>query len=561
MDPTPLPVSKAVSPSSLPQAMKNPERRKTARTTPEGLVYISFEPENGGIVLNVSEEGLCFNAVAPMQQTGKIRVCFSADSHKIEAECEVAWTDETQMTGGLRFNALSAVAREQIGNWTKQASADRHAERAVPPLRAFSVLSALRADTDTLPEGSPRLEVLSPEVRGFGRLGAFSRGLVTGVLLSTIVGGALLFHAYRRQFGEALIRLGEHFGGKPQLQTASQTPVQILVSPAATRPQLQTVSPAPAPTPAPHKTKPQLQTVSPPAPVMVPVPAIKPQLQTVSPVLAPIPVPAHEKLQSPPVTEAVKSQPPKLASVVPAEAVSATAPATAPPPPPGAPTTSPIANKPGQLAQPGSAPTANIHVQQLGAGNQPSGNPEDSVELGADIPLGKYFELGNFRDEPEANMAAARLAQAGFHAVVVQKARLWTKSYHVLAGPYGNKHESEAARRNLKSSGFTPRTLARKSRSLTLLSSRSRFDGRFFPIGDVVVSWEPYSPDAIVKFVRSGVVVATVQGKWVNRDLPYVTDTIVYRMAGQGSRTLLEIRFSHASQTLVLADYTPQIVF
>jgi hypothetical protein len=543
--------------------MKKPERRKTARTTPEGLVYISFEPDNGGIVLNVSEGGLCFNAVAPIQQTGKIRVCFSADSHKIEAECEVAWSDETQRTGGLRFNVLSAAAREQIGNWTKQASADRQPERAAPPLQAFSVLSALRADTDALSEGSPRLEVLSPEVRGSGRLGAFSRGLVTGVLLSMIVGGALLFHAYRRQFGEALIRLGEHFGGKPQLQTAAQAPAQILVSPAATRPQLHTVSPAPAPTPVlPHETKPQLPTVSPPPPVMVPAWAAKTQLHTVSPVPAPIPVPAHEKLQSPPVTETVKSQPPRLESVAPANAVSATAPATSPPTPPGAaPTSSPIANKPGELAQPRSAPTGDIHVQQLEARNQPRGNPEDSVELGTGIPLGKYFELGKFRDEPEANRAAARLAQAGFHAVVVQKARLWTKSYHVLAGPYGNKYEAEAARRNLKSSGFTPRTLARKSRSLTLLSSRSRFDGTFFPMGDVVVSWEPYSPDAIVRFVKSGVVVTTVQGKWVNCDLPYVTDAIVYRMAGHGSRTLLEIRFSGASQTLVLADYAREIVF
>ena len=563
MDPAPLPVSEAVSPLPLPQARKNPERRKTARTTPEGLVYVSFEPDNGGIILNVSEGGLCFNAVAPIPLTGKIRVCFLADSHKVEAECEVAWTDETQRTGGLRFNVLSAAAREQIGNWTKQASADGQPERAVPPLRALSLLDALRVDKDAPPEGSPRPEGLAPEVSGFGRLGAFSRGLATGVLLSTIVGGALLFHAYRRQFGEALIRLGEHFGGKPQLQTTTQTPAQIPVSPAATRPQLHTLSPAPAPTPLlPRATKAQLQTLSPLSQVMVPASAVKPQPQTVSPVPAPIPVPAHEKLQSPPVTDTVKAEPPKLEPMAPVSAVLAGAPVTPTPTPPGTPpTSSPVANQPGELAQPRSVPTGDMHVQQLEARNQPNGNPEDFVELGTGIPLGKYFELGKFRDEPEARMAAARLAQARFHAVVVQKARLWTKSYHVLAGPYGNKYEAEAARRNLTSSGFTPRTLARKSRSLTLISSRSRFDGRFSSIGDVVVSWEPYSPDAIVRFVKSGVVVATVPGKWVNRDIPYVTDAIVYRMAAHGSRTLLEIRFSGASQTLVLGDYARQIVF
>ena len=159
MDPTPQPVSELISPSALPQSVRTQERRKTVRAAPNGLIYISFDQDdNGGIVLNVSEGGLSFSAVAPMKQTGKIRVWFSADSHKIEADCEVAWTDETQRTGGLRFNGLAPAAREQIRNWTKAVGVDRPPERAVPP-RTLSVL-ATATDTNALPEAHPRLRFL-----------------------------------------------------------------------------------------------------------------------------------------------------------------------------------------------------------------------------------------------------------------------------------------------------------------------------------------------------------------------------------------------------------------
>lgn len=560
MDPTPQPVSELISPSPLPQSVRTQERRKTVRAAPNGLIYISFDQDdNGGIVLNVSEGGLCFSAVAPMKQTGRIRVWFSADSHKIEADCEMAWTDETQRTGGLRFNGLSPAARAQIRNWTKAVGVDRPPEREVPP-RTLSVL-ATAADTNALPDDSPTLEILTPKVRRLRRLGAFSGGLVTGVLLSAILGGVFLFHAYRRQFGEALIRLGEHFGGKA-LQTAPQASAQVSVPPAATKPQPQTLSSAPAPAVVPpHGLKPQLPIEPPPAPPKPPAQAIQPRVQTATAVPSPIPAPARERLPSAPVTEKVKAQAPRLESVAPPNAISTSALTPTSPTTPTAPTSAPVADKTGKPMQPGSALPGEIHVQQLGAENQPSRSPDDFVDLRAGIPLGKYLDLGKFRDPPEANKAANGVAQAGFHAVVALTAGLWTKSYHVLAGPYGNDHEAELAHRNLKSKGFTPRNLTKKSRSLTLFSSKTRVDGMLSPLGDVVVSWEPYSADATVQFVKDDMVVTAVKGKWVNRDAPFLQNAIVYWMADHGSRTLLEIQFSGARQALVLADNTRKIVF
>jgi hypothetical protein len=56
--------------------MMQRERRQTPRMTVERLAYINLEPDNGGIILNVSEGGLCFNSTAPLQQTGTIHFWF-----------------------------------------------------------------------------------------------------------------------------------------------------------------------------------------------------------------------------------------------------------------------------------------------------------------------------------------------------------------------------------------------------------------------------------------------------------------------------------------------------
>jgi hypothetical protein len=81
--------------------------------------YINIEPNNGGIVLNVSDGGLCFHSFDKVQPNGTIRFWFSENNQRIEATGAVTWTDETQK-GGLRFVDMPAEAREKIGNWIGQ---------------------------------------------------------------------------------------------------------------------------------------------------------------------------------------------------------------------------------------------------------------------------------------------------------------------------------------------------------------------------------------------------------------------------------------------------------
>ena len=97
------------------------ERRLSIRKTPEHLSYLSLRSGNGGIVLDVSEGGLRFQAIAPVEADGPIHFRFAIDSAtRIKAIGELAWKDETGKIGGLRFIQLPDETREQIRVWAGQ---------------------------------------------------------------------------------------------------------------------------------------------------------------------------------------------------------------------------------------------------------------------------------------------------------------------------------------------------------------------------------------------------------------------------------------------------------
>jgi hypothetical protein len=60
--------------------------------------------------------------------------------------------------------------------------------------------------------------------------------------------------------------------------------------------------------------------------------------------------------------------------------------------------------------------------------------------------------------------------------------------------------------------------------------------------------------DAVVKFEKDGNLVGTAEGRWVKRDAKYEANAIVYQRNVDGSRTLLEIRFSGMSRALVFGE-------
>ncbi|MCU1316519.1 MAG: hypothetical protein JWN63_1841, partial [Candidatus Acidoferrum typicum] len=100
------------------------ERRQQPRKQPERLTYVHFEPENGGIVLNASESGISFFAIAPFHQTGTIRFAIvPGTDERIIAAGQVVWTDELKKVGGLSFVELAPDVRELVRGWLSQRAA------------------------------------------------------------------------------------------------------------------------------------------------------------------------------------------------------------------------------------------------------------------------------------------------------------------------------------------------------------------------------------------------------------------------------------------------------
>jgi len=181
---------------------------------------------------------------------------------------------------------------------------------------------------------------------------------------------------------------------------------------------------------------------------------------------------------------------------------------------------------------------------------QASVQTEDSGAGNIDLTRELYFDVGKFKNQLQANGETDKLAQLGLPVTAVQKGFLWTNSYHILVGPYGDEGKAKVTQDTLVSSGFKPRPFEKGWRTFKLISSVT-LNGAPTPQGEYTISWESYIGNASVKFTRNSNVVASADGKWVKRDAKYPRDAYVYRRNPDGSRTLLEIHFEGMHQALV----------
>jgi hypothetical protein len=239
-----------------------------------------------------------------------------------------------------------------------------------PPSVPIGQMSGLHAIVLSNLKDLPR----KPKI--FRLLSGFSGGLVTGLLVSTLLAAAFLLHSHRRRLGESLIHLGERLGARSQLD-ATLPPMQV----------------APA------------------------------QGQTVSP--APITALPREKLVPHPVTTVVKPQPveseaPKqvAATPVPGPPATRTLPAISPfPPPDSLPTLTVVPKVP-------TLPDTYGAVTLIEKAKPPSGQPENS--RGGTVPSisQMYLEVGKFKDKLWAHRTSGELTQLnlGFMRRLFRKA-------------------------------------------------------------------------------------------------------------------------------------------
>jgi hypothetical protein len=135
-------------------SVTTPERRQVPRTKLVEIAYIGMGPENGGLVLDVSDGGLSFHAVAPVRPAETIRFLLSFRSHgQIEGAGQVVWTNEMRTVCGLRFTSLSGGAREHLANWTNQSR--------MPVAARDEILSPAPPETPQTEESLPSLTIQS----------------------------------------------------------------------------------------------------------------------------------------------------------------------------------------------------------------------------------------------------------------------------------------------------------------------------------------------------------------------------------------------------------------
>jgi hypothetical protein len=230
------------------------DRRQAPRTKLVEIAYIGMGPENGGLVLDVSDGGLSFHSVAPVHPSEKIQFLLSLRGHsRIEGTGEVVWTNEMKTICGLRFISLSSGAREHLNSWTcqsklpaqsrerKLASAQQAAPRPAPAAETAAVAPASPLGPTAAPVFAIRPAYDSPlTVPDSGTQSIWGKPLFLWILFA-VLGSAIGISAYR--YG---IQTGRSETSAPTQGASAPSP-----SGAAAQPASETSAPAPLPSSAP----------------------------------------------------------------------------------------------------------------------------------------------------------------------------------------------------------------------------------------------------------------------------------------------------------------------
>ena len=547
--------------------MVTTERRRVPRMTLKELAYVNLEPNTGGIILDISEGGLCFQSPGPVQRTETIRLWFSyrrpgtngnggmerkdwvqtkGVSRFIEVGSELAWIDETRKKGGVRFTNLPAADREQIRDWIRQCSpviSKGKPAAAIPSSGNSLFLSVKRSITDGARNSSRKLAVFIQDVRLARLRTGFSSGLAVGVVASASIVAVFLLLSHTRDIGNSLIQIGEELGGRTQAQSTS--PIQA----SSMNPRLADLGPKPL--------WPEFEsTLSMPQTVAVDKPSNGTPLQ--EEFLSPAMQTATTRDEVKPETPNSGTHPPygpRLDASTPAGAQYIV------PKPWDIPTLSSTTSRFSPLgfgtialasdskASVGRSPAPEVELAVRPGVHVDPSKVEESKAEGMGAHSEKYLEVGKFKEKVFADKATGQLSQLGFVAAIIEKNRWRGKSYQVLVGPYLSDAEAEAVHKHLTSLGFTPRSLERGTRNFQLPAAL-RVGGTSLPAGNCVISWESYIPDAVVKIESDKGTSVTLQGKWVKQPAQYNENATVYQKNRDGSRTLIEIRFHGMSQAL-----------
>jgi TonB family protein len=95
-------------------------RRMCPRRKIERLAYVDFGPDNGGMLIDISERGLSFQGVGRVTKGQPLHLRFTlpgAGGRRVEATAELVWSNTSGKGGGLQFIEITESARDQVRQW------------------------------------------------------------------------------------------------------------------------------------------------------------------------------------------------------------------------------------------------------------------------------------------------------------------------------------------------------------------------------------------------------------------------------------------------------------
>ena len=99
------------------------ERRRHARQRVDGLCAVTLGQDNGGIVLNISEDGLQVQAVAPVGPADTVlemRFWMPRCNEQFRANGRVVWVSASRKEAGVSLIDLSDEASDKVRTWIAQ---------------------------------------------------------------------------------------------------------------------------------------------------------------------------------------------------------------------------------------------------------------------------------------------------------------------------------------------------------------------------------------------------------------------------------------------------------
>jgi TonB family protein len=133
------------------------------------LNYVTLGESNGGILLNICEDGLAFTAAEPLvgEFVPRLRFQLEEKAEWIEASGRIVWLNDSKKGAGIQFLDISDADRQQIRRWieSKNLSEIEDAERTPRKIRKETEVTPFPAPKSNTRNVEKQYEILEPHLR------------------------------------------------------------------------------------------------------------------------------------------------------------------------------------------------------------------------------------------------------------------------------------------------------------------------------------------------------------------------------------------------------------